>query len=317
MSAAPGWAERLKIATFHTELSREGPGLLLNAVLSGDDPQVEAVVAVLAAADADAVLLLDIDWDLGGVTLDALADRAGYPYRLALRPNRGMASGFDLDGDGRIGGPGDAQGWGDFAGQGGMAILSRLPVAAEEVRDFTGMAWIALPGHHAPPGTPEVQRLSTTGHWDVPLILSDGTHLHLLAWHATPPAFEARNIARNRDEALFWTGYLDGDFGPPPAKFVLLGDANADPERGAGETDALAALLTRTDLTDPEGTRDITADWGDLGPGALRVDYVLPSATLAVTGAGIHWPDEGTAAGLAARAASRHRLVWAEVETRP
>ncbi len=316
----PVWAERLKIATFHTELSRDGPGLLLEAILSGDDPQVSAVVAVLTEVDADAVLLLDIDWDLGGVTLDALAERiGGYPHRLALRPNRGKASGLDLDGDGRTDGPGDAQGWGDYAGQGGMAILSRRPIAVDEVRDFTGLSWADLPGHRAPDGTPEAQRLSTTGHWDVPLILGDGTRLHLLAWHATPPAFEARNVARNRDETLFWSRFLDGAFGTPPTRFVLLGDANADPERGEGDKDALADLLVRPDLTDPEGTRGITADWTDRegGPGVQRVDYVLPSSRLDVSSAGIHWAEGDTSAGAAARTASRHRLVWVEVETRP
>ena len=270
--------------------------------------------------DADAVLLLDIDWDLGGVTLNALADQiGGYPYRLALRPNRGMASGLDLDGDGRTGGPGDAQGWGEFAGQGGMAILSRRAIATEAVRDFTGFSWTDLPGHHAPDGTPEEQRLSTTGHWDVPLILDDGTRLHLLAWHATPPAFEERNVARNRDETLFWSQLLNGAFGPPPARFVLLGNANADPERGEGDKDALADLLARPELTDPEGTRGITADWRDRegGPGALRVDYVLPSASLEVIRAAIHWSEDDSDRNAAARTASRHRLVGVEVETRP
>jgi len=62
-----------------------------------------------------------------------------------------------------------------------------------------------------------------------------------------------------------------------------------------------------------------TADWADGpgGPGNLRVDYVLPSADLAVAGGGVLWPtpDEPLlGVDLATvEAASDHRLVWVDV----
>jgi len=108
------------------------------------------------------------------------------------------------------------------------------------------------------------------------------------------------------------------------AKFVIAGDYNADPLDGdsfkglvAGvQYNAIGQLLdnplVNTSLTPsaPGGldakdhpsnngsanlshlgdpTQD-TADFSDFAPGNLRVDYVLPSANLTMSGAGIFWP---------------------------
>ena len=132
----------LRIATYHAELSRDGPGLLLRDILTAADPQVEAAAAVIARANPDVILLLGIDYDYGLLALSAFADRlaahgARYPYRFALRPNTGMATGLDLDANGRLGEARDTQGFGLFAGQGGMAVLSRLPIRAADARDFS------------------------------------------------------------------------------------------------------------------------------------------------------------------------------------
>ena len=37
-------ADQIRIAYFQTELSRDGPGLLLRDLMRGEDPQVEAVI---------------------------------------------------------------------------------------------------------------------------------------------------------------------------------------------------------------------------------------------------------------------------------
>ena len=197
-------AEPLRIAIYHTELSRDGPGLLLRDILSEKDEQVEAIVRVVRAADADILVLADIDYDLKGKALAALAERiGGYPHRFSRHPNRGVPTGLDLDGDGKLAGPRDAQGYGVFRGQGGLAILSRMPIDAAGARDFSAFGWLSLPGHIAPEGTPDEQRLSTTAHWDVPIEVGGRQRLHLLVWHATPPVFdgtEDRNGRRNHDE---------------------------------------------------------------------------------------------------------------------
>lgn len=311
----------MRIATWNVGLERAGPGLLLRDILAGEDAQVAAAAQVLAALDADVVLLTGFDHDAGLAALDAfravLAQAgAAYAYRFAANPNTGVPTGLDIDGNGRLAEARDAQGWGRFRGAGGMAILSRLPVDKAATRDFSGLLWRDLPDAQLPPDMTAqdraVQRLSTTGHWDVPVVLADGRALHLWAWHATPPVFdgpEDRNGRRNHDEAAFWLAYLDGRLAlPPPDRFVLLGDANLDPVKGDGRPAALLALLGDGRLADPVGPRD-TAGYGP-PLGSLRLDYVLPAAGLSVTDGGVFRPD-GLAGALAA--ASRHWPVWVDL----
>ncbi len=310
-------------------------------IVSGEDAQVEAVIRVVQAARPDVLVLAGIDWDLEGHALGALADRLeGFPYRFTARPNRGIDSGADLNGDGRPGGPDDAQGFAEYPGQEGLAILSRLPLDLANQRDFSDLLWHDLPGALASAEIANSQRLSTTAHWDVPVILPGGDSLSLLVWHATPPVFdgpEDRNGRRNHDEAAFWLHYLDGAFGPPPRLFVLLGAANLDPVDGDGRAEALTSLLSDPRVRDPspasEGGRIAaeldagvnaaqrgdpaldTVDWPDEPdlPGNMRVDYVLPSAHLEVVGAGVFWPEPGASLRGDAETASRHRLVWVDI----
>ena len=334
--AGPANAEALRVATWNTGLDRTGPGLLVDAFSRGADPEIAAVVRVLVALNADVILLTAVDYDRGGVALGLLAEQlaaAGlvYPHRFAFRPNTGTQTGLDVDGNGRFGEPRDAQGFGLYSGHGGMAVLSRLPIDTTGARDFSDFLWRDLPGGLAsdPPDLARVQRLATTGFWDVPVITDQGP-LHLLAWHATPPVFdgpEDRNGRRNHDEAAFWGLYLDGTLPMPPpgAPFVLLGDGNLDPADGDGLRDGIAGLLAHPALQDPapRGThgRSEPAHVGDPALdtslyaeiGGLRLDYMLPSARLTVTGAGVLWPPvtDPLAADLAA--ASRHFPVWVDL----
>jgi len=328
----------LRIATYKADLSRKGPGLLLRDILSGQDAQIAAVVAVLADLNAYILVLTDVDFDYDLIALSALADAlaaagAPYPYRFAKQPNTGIATGFDMDGDGRMGGPRDAQGFGYFAGQGGVAILSRLEVDAPGFRDFSGFLWQDLPnnliGDSLSAAMKLVQRLSTTAHWDVPIILHNDQRLHLLIWHATPPVFDGpldRNGRRNHDETAFWQALLDGALPmPPPAMpFVILGDANLDPVAGDGRNGAIKSLLADPRVQDPapKGTHnrvepdqkgDPALDTALYHFGGLRVDFVLPSSDLRVTGAGVMWPDDAAPNAATLARASRHRPVWVDV----
>jgi hypothetical protein len=294
----------------------------------------------MAALDADVIVLTDIDWDLGLVTLGALAERlatagAAYPHRLALRPNRGLRTGLDLDGDGRTTGPEDAQGWGPWPGYGGMAILSRLPIHTEGVQDLSALLWRDLPGAIPPPMAPhaaDVLRLSTTGHWIVPVTLPGGGYLTIMPFSATAPVFDGpddRNGRRNHDEAAVWLRLLDGALPvPPPAPpFAILGHANLDPADGEGRSGALRALLSDPRLQDPapRGTHGRTepahggdpaldtALFTDPPLGGLRLDYVLPSAGLRVQGAGVLWPPDAHPLAATLAAAGRHRPVWVDI----
>lgn len=330
------------MAFFHTELSRDGPGILLRDVLSGKDAQVVAVVRVVREVRPDVLVMAGIDWDLQGHALTALADAiGGYPHRFAMRPNRGIDSGADLDGDGRLGGPEDAFGFAEFAGQEGLAVLSTLPFEIAGFRDFTDLEWRDFPDALLPADDRPAGRLSTTAHWDLPVLLPDGTGLSLLIWHATPPVFDGpddRNGRRNHDEAAFWLQYLDGTFGPPPDRFVLLGAANLDLADGDGLSEALARILSSPGVQDPKpASRGAalaseadgganrahrgdpaldTVDWPDDGdwPGNMRVDYILPGAAVTVAGAGVFWPAPDDLLGSDVAAASRHRLVWVDIE---
>ncbi len=333
-------ADSLRIATYHTELDRKGPGLLLRDITRGEDVQIDAVVAVLVHAQADIVALQGFDYDLTGAALAAFAkaleaEGLHYPHQFALRPNTGMVTGLDMDGDGRLGGPGDSQGFGAFSGQGGMAILSRYPVARDAVRDFSGLLWVDLPGATLPRtdagpfpsvAAQAAQRLSTTGHWVVPVDVPDIGRVSLLTYHATPPVFdgpEDRNGLRNADETRFWQVYLDGAFGAAPTtRFVLLGDANLDPSAGDGLQPVMRRLLSDPRLIDVAptspgatavGDATDTADWDDPNPGNMRVDYVLPSADWTVTDSGVVWPAPDDPFAQTVAQASRHRLVWVDL----
>jgi hypothetical protein len=294
---------------------------LLRDILRGDDPSVTATVDVLVDVAPDIVVLQGFDYDLNKTALDAFAEMLAasglnYPHRFALPGNAGRQTPLDLDGDGRLGGPGDAQGYGEFFGRGAMAILSRFPILTEDVQDYTDLLWRDLPGALLPQTdagpfpsaeAQAIQRLSSHGHWVVPLDAGALGRVTLLTFHASPPVFdgpEDRNGRRNHDEIAFWQSYLAGAFGPVPEdRFVLLGDANLDPVQGEGIKSAINSLLKHPALKDPLPDQP-TVTWE--GVGDLRVDYLLPSTDWTIAGAGIR----GTEPGIA----SRHGLVWVDLE---
>lgn len=366
-------AQPLRVAVYNTGLSRGGPGLLLRDIVDGEDPQVAVAAEVILRVRPDILLLMGFDHDAENRALSAfrtvlrtgVADVEGlnFPYAYSPPQNAGLPSGLDLDGDGLLHGPADAFGFGEFRGQGGMAILSRLPLDLDEARDFSTVLWRDL----AEPDLPEhadgrpfptaraqaAMRLSSFGHWDVPVTLPDGRRIHLLASYSSPPVFDGPedvNGRRNRDELRFWDQYLGGHpftaaqggtVRYSRAPYILLAGLNIDPNDGDGAAADLRRLLARRLFRDPgprsaggvaaaarqaginlrqagDPARD-TADWrDDPGPGNLRVDYVLPSPALTPRASGVFWPapDQDQAA-LVERGQSlgtRHRLVWVDLE---
>lgn len=303
----PASADTLRVAYWNTDLNRAGPGLLVRDVLGGKAPDILAASQAIAALDADLLLLSGVDYDAGARALAALNATLPdpYPHLVALRPNTGLPTGVDIDGNGRSDEARDAIAYGRFPGEGGMAILSRLPIDAAQGVDHSALLWRDLPGAllpPMPPGLADVQRLSSTGHHDTAVVLPDGRRLHLLTWHATPPAFdgpEDRNGKRNHDETAFWLHLLDTPQGPQPP-FVLLGQANIDPEKGDGNPAALRRLLA-----DPRVQDVLPGDTVDYGGalGALRVAYILPSAGISVTASG-HAPTPPGA---------RHHPIWLDI----
>lgn len=359
LSAAPVAAEPLRVATYDVGLSRSGPGLLLADLRSGKPkPDIDAVLAVVRAVRPDILLLNGFDHDHRGVALATFrarlavgAEGIDYSFHFAPPVNAGVESGLDLDGDGRRREADDALGWGRFPGQGGMAILSRLPLDVEAAHTFRNLRWADLPGARLPihpDGRPALDAgararlpLSSRSHWDIAAILPGGARLSLLASNPTPPLFdgpEQFNVLRNADEIGFWTRYLDGAgfsddlrraaaLRPP---FVLLGNLNTDPADGAGDRNAIAALTGHPALLDmrPGSAGGVGTDAGDgagepgndtarLGERALRLDYVLPSRGLKVRDAGVFWPAAGEPLAELVAAGPPHRLVWVDLDPAP
>lgn len=232
----------------------------------------------------------------------------------------------------------DAHGFGTYPGQYGMALLvdPRFEILHDRVRTYRLFRWADLPNASAPTSpdgpwyTPEAWaefRLSSKTLADIPVRLPNGTIVHCVISHPTPPAFdgpENRNKLRNRDEIRLLRAFLDnepwliddhGDAGglPPGAHAIVLGDLNADPQTGDSIGNPIAHLLGSPALApDPAPATDTPAE--GLAPHhtaafGLRVDYVLPGKGLEVLRTGIWRP----AASESTPAPSDHFPVWAEL----
>jgi endonuclease/exonuclease/phosphatase family metal-dependent hydrolase len=276
-------AGSLRVATYNASLYATEPGGVA-ARLAAGDPAARQVAAVIQRVRPDILLLNEVDTDPSahalflrdylGVAQDGGGAPIAYPHAWWGPVNTGEPSGLDLDGDGVVGGPGDAWGFGMHPGQYGMLVLSMHPIDAAAVRTFRLLKWSRLPGARVPQApdaavphwdaaTWAQLRLSSKTHADLPIDTPLG-RVHLLASHPTPPVFdgpEDRNGLRNRDEIRFWSFYLDDaapadgeapwlvdDAGragglPADARFVLAGDLNADPDDGDAWRDAINALL--------------------------------------------------------------------------
>ncbi|MEP4198447.1 MAG: endonuclease/exonuclease/phosphatase family protein [Aliishimia sp.] len=300
--------------------------MLLRDLQRDKDAQIAAVVDIIARAQPDILVVQGIDWDLSNFALSAFASRikaAGLalPHQFSAKPNRGIPSGFDLNDNGRLGDPQDAIGYGQFTGQNGIAVLARAPIAHDEILDFTQMLWSDLPRALLPyPGQPtrlsDVMPLSSTNHWLVPIDTGNQGRVWIGGFGATTPVFdgpEDRNGRRNHDETLFWTHLLDGTLpNTAPKGLILTGNANLDPKRGDGRQDAIRSLLAHPNMQDPKPNHNgdtATVDFGEDSAGKLRVGYVLPDQNWDIVASGIEWSEDSGDA-------SRHRLVWVDVDRR-
>lgn len=128
------------------------------------------------------------------------------------------------------------------------------------------------------------------------------------------------------------------EIGEDANSFIIMGDLNADPNDGESRLGAIQQLLehprvnssfTPTSLGAVEAAKAQagenlthrsdpaadTADFGDKGnaPGNLRVDYVLPSIDLNITGSGVYWPTADDPHAYLNKA-SDHKLVWIDLQ---
>lgn len=271
-----------RFATFNCSLNRFSEGQLETHLSTGDNAQAKQIAEIIQIVRPDVLLLNEFDFDADGDSARLFQenylsvgqngrDPIEYGHRFVAPSNTGVATGFDLDNDGSVGGGNDAYGFGAFPGQFGMAVYSMYPFDDENIRTFQLFLWKDMPDALLPddPATDApadwyseeelaIFRLSSKSHWDIPLVIN-GRSVHLLASHPTPPVFdgvEDRNGTRNHDEIRFWADYIrpaksdyiyddTGDFGGlgRGALFVIAGDLNADPEDGDSTNDAILELL--------------------------------------------------------------------------
>jgi len=299
---------QIRVATFNVAMGLDAPGELANRLQRGDDARLRQVAEILQRVRPDVVLLNEFDYDPSVDAADLLNDNylaisqggqapIRYFHHFRAPVNAGVPSGLDLDGDGVVGGPADAWGYGAFPGQYGMLVLSRHPILHQRTRTFRTYPWSALARAESPKypdgrafydaSTWAQLRLSSKSHWDLTLEVG-GKQVHLLASHPTPPVFdgpEDRNGMRNFDEIRFWREYtgsagdrsfIDDEGGRGgirlPAQFIIAGDLNADPLDGdarPGAVDQLlkAAWINPFCVPTSDGGRDAAIEQGGVNKG--------------------------------------------------
>lgn len=266
--------EDVRFATFNASLNRPVEGQLTADLSTGTDEQARTIAEIIQRTRPDVLLLQEFDYAPGNPRLFADnylavgqggADPIEYGYSYSAPVNTGEPSGLDLNNSGTVGGPDDAYGFGLFPGQYGMAVFSKYPIEADDIRTFQNFLWKDMPGNRMPtdyysPAAQNALRLSSKSHWDVPIRVNHHT-VHLLASHPTPPVFdgpEDRNGRRNADEIRFWTDYIgshhraryiyddEGRRGglKPGSRFVIAGDQNSDPYDGDSIHEAIRDLLS-------------------------------------------------------------------------
>lgn len=267
MPVVPKSDQQIRVASFNVSLYDSDAGGVIKRLQQGDSKAAQAA-KVIRHQRPDLLLVNEFDYDPGEVAADlfqrqylesanGIGDPITYPYRYLAPVNTGVASGLDIDGDGRADGPQDAWGFGTHPGQYGMLVLSRFPIDLGQIRSFQHFRWSQMPSAMRPrwPDGREYYsdaiwqqlRLSSKSHWDLPVVTPLGT-VNFLVSHPTPPVFdgpENRNGCRNHDELRLWADYLDSTKGSylvddqgrkgataDDATVVIAGDLNADPFDG-------------------------------------------------------------------------------------
>ena len=285
-----------RFATFNASLNRNVAGQALTHLSAPGNAQANAVAEIIQRVRPEILLINEFDYYAptaahpDGPLVDAFRDNylaiglngaqpIDYPYSFVAPSNTGVSSGFDLNNNGVTDTtPGDnpygddSLGFGVFEGQFGMVVYSQHPILADDVRTFQHFLWKDMPGALLPddPATPALSDwynaqelaifpLSSKSHWDVPIDV-DGTTVHFLVSHPTPPVFdgpEDRNGTRNSDEIRLWADYITpgptsdyiyddaGTFGglKPGSAFVIAGDQNSDPLDGDSIPGSIQQLL--------------------------------------------------------------------------
>lgn len=262
-------AEGFRVATLHAELTRKGPGLLLRDIERGKDDQIGALMQINDAIRPDILLLTKVDFDLEMRAANALKVALGYKFAFAVQPNSMAATRHDLDGDGRAG---DRQSWARYAGEGAMLLLSQHPVELEF--QLGDLLWEDIPNARMPLDSlglafplvdaRDIQKVVSQGLWVVVVRDPNQNPVRLILFQNQTPVFdgpEDLNGLRNAAQLGLVSAIMSGEYGQfPKGRFVVMGNANLDPNAGAGDRVAIASLLRDKRLQDPQPTSPMGSD---------------------------------------------------------
>lgn len=195
MAATPAEAtvgQNVRFATYNASLNRGAAGQLVTDLSQPGNAQANEVAEVIQRNRPDVLLINEFDYVPENRAANLFRENylkrgqngaapIDYPYAFTAPSNTGVATGFDLDRNGQVGGGNDAHGFGLFEGQYGMLVLSKYPIDTKSVRTFQKFLWKDMPGALLPddPATPapndwyspqalDVLRLSSKSHWDGP-----------------------------------------------------------------------------------------------------------------------------------------------------
>jgi endonuclease I len=368
-----------KVATYNTSLFREGGATLAGELATVTSSQAQAIARVIQRNNPDVILLNEFDYDAAGLSAKRFREnylevaQSGespvyYPYAFIAPSNTGVHSGFDLDNNGSVvstpGATGygeDAFGFGTRAGQYSFVVLSKFPIDTANIRTFQKFLWKDMPSALLPdnpniagtgdwysPAELDVFRLSSKNHADVP-VLVNGTPVHILASHPTPPVFDDpasgapwiagvdHNGRRNSDEIRFWSDYVNPAASsyiyddnetpgtasgglPANTRFVICGDQNADNNEGDSTDPAIKQLIGGGVIPANPAVNSTFLPAGGSGPepddtaafsGGVRVDYALPSAFgLTVNSGAVFWPPTSPGSISDATSQTDHHMVY-------
>lgn len=351
---------KIRLATMNAQLIAETEGELVAQLDGGEDPRAKKLAATLQTQRPNVVALTGFDYDEQQDAIKLFQEKylahgqdglqpIQYRYSYAAPVNAGVDSGSDLNHDGTVGGAEDALGHGEFPGQGGMVVLSQLPIQESQVRTFNKLKWAELPNNRlSETAFTALERkfmpLMSRSLWDVPVVSGRNT-IHLVVTHLSSPrelGVEQAESARHRDQLQFVQDYLgqggdanyiEDDAGRAgglerAANFVLLGQLNSDPLEGSAQHRALHEIGAPGEFIS-EGASSFFRDRRDQDSTAVtdlrphrtdgqRLNYVLSKrGASSVLDSGVFWPTENSerAALVPESDASglSYRLVWADV----
>lgn len=240
------------------------------------------------------------------------------------------------------------RGWGEWPGRFNTAILSKHPILKDEARVINDFHWSDLPdnmlaqmkkdtGLELPTGFPLFEKSLNLVPIDV-----HGQKIWLVLLHPTAPVYDPINKYRNHDELhalqLFLERKLPGvDPLPDGAKFIVIGDFNADPDGdGDGVPGAIAQIIDLPSLNArpfPTGAGNAgkaptentyLGGCGDTDGGLpadpskslqLHLDYILPSVTTgSIAGGAVFLPERGSPDFPLACHASDHMFTYVDIK---